>query len=895
MNALQGNGMKKLFGFERIRTQLTVALLLVALVPLVIVGLVIYEQQVQSIKAEAFNKLQGIRDIKVHEVEDWIRQRSIDVSVMSGDEETRHAAEALATDDESPEARDAIRRANALVRRVQKGYGVYEEIFVVSANSGKIVLSTDASHLGEDRSDDVRFQEPLRTGELFIRDIYFSTAFGKPSMALSAPVFGVGEARKAVGVLIARVGLENSLYDLLLDRTGMGKTGETLIVNQDSIALNELRYRERAPLKLEIHAEPAVRAAQGNTGVTETEDYRGEMVLAAYTHIGAMKWGFVAKQDLAEVYAPIRSMVWNLLLVMAVTGTVVAALSFFLAGTIVRPVLNLTRVSNALRRGDLTARSSLQLSNELGQLADSFNVMGEALSSQMEVRAKSATICDCLTSSPDLSVASQSLIEELIEITDSILAVFYVRDADEKLFKHGASIGANAELMSPFDASILEGGLGKALSSKQICRVFDIPEDTRFLSRTASGTIMPKEILSIPLVVEEKVLAVVCLASIKPYSKVNLEALEQAWPSLNVAMANLSANRKSFELAQQLSSRNQELEAQTCELKAQAGELTAQAVELKAQAAELEAQRFQVQEADRLKSEFLSNMSHELRTPLNSVITLSELMSSRGAGKNPEKDAEYLRIIQHNGYHLLSLINDILDLSKIEAGRMDVSRRDFKAALPLERALDTTRPLAAKKGLRLNVRRDEDPTMHSDEDKVYQILLNLVSNAVKFTEEGAIDVSISEEGEKILFSVADTGTGIADFELGHIFDEFRQVDGSTTRQHEGTGLGLAICQRLARLLGGEINVKSVLGEGRETKQPCFDLILSDIEMPRMDGLRLTDKIKEDAFLRRTPVVLFSSRCDAKGEANKRLSPADAEVRKFEYKNLIAAITMCLHQ
>ena len=798
--------MRKFLRFRRLRTQMAIALLLVAVVPLVVTGVILYEQRVKAIKSAAFDKLRGIRDLKVHELEAWLQGRTVDVVVMAGDEEVRRAATALITGDDNHDARDSVRRADELVRRVQKGYGIYDEIVIVSSDTGRVVLSTNSASNGDDYSQDVRFLQSLETVKTITHDIQFSEGQGVPSMSVSTPIHGLDAIPETTAVMIASIGLEHSLYEILRDHTGMGKTGETLIVNENGLALNELRYYEHAPLRLVIDAEPAMLAAQGNTGVTEAKDYRGEQVLAAYTHIEHMNWGFVAKQDLAEVYAPISAMIRGLLLVIIVVGIVSSAISLFFARTIVRPIVALTNVSHALHSGDLTARNTVRLSNELGQLAASFNEMAESLASLIDIQTRSAAISESLSSSSELSEASQSLVKTLLDVTESDLAVFYIRNKAGGTFEPQASIGANAEVLSPFDESIYEGGLGKALSTRMIARVSDIPGDTRFIFRTAWGAAVPKEMLAVPLLVDHEVDAVVSLASIRGYTELSLKALERAWPNLNTAMANLSATGRTRALAEELAQKNMELGAQTDELKAQTSELKAQAVEL-------EAQRAQVEEADRLKSEFLSNMSHELRTPLNSVITLSELMSSRGPGKNIEKDTEYLRIIRHNGYHLLNLINDILDLSKIEAGRMDINLDHFEVGIPVKEVAEAVRSLADEKGLELRVGVGDMPTMYSDRGKVYQILLNLISNAVKFTETGSITVDASEKKGQVVFSIQDTGIGIPRSELKTIFDEFRQVDGSTTRRHEGTGLGLAICRRLAHLLGGEISVTSVPAEG----------------------------------------------------------------------------------
>ncbi|MHC4874195.1 MAG: response regulator, partial [Planctomycetota bacterium] len=224
-------------------------------------------------------------------------------------------------------------------------------------------------------------------------------------------------------------------------------------------------------------------------------------------------------------------------------------------------------------------------------------------------------------------------------------------------------------------------------------------------------------------------------------------------------------------------------------------------------------QRTQLEEASRLKSEFLSNMSHELRTPLNSVLALSQLMITRGPGKNAATDIEHLRIIERNGRQLLNLINDILDISKIEAGRMDLTLMEFSPESVIQEVAATVKPLSEEKNLEFTVSADSLPDMKSDRGKLKQILLNLLSNAVKFTEEGKVSLCVFADENDITFNVSDTGIGIPENSLNQVFEEFRQADGSNTRRYDGTGLGLSISQRLARLLGGEISVESKVNSG----------------------------------------------------------------------------------
>jgi len=352
---------------------------------------------------------------------------------------------------------------------------------------------------------------------------------------------------------------------------------------------------------------------------------------------------------------------------------------------------------------------------------------------------------------------------------------------------------------------------------------------TRDDACTVSGTFSepPGSIYCVPIAFEQDVLGVMEVASFDALDELKKQFMDQAAQiiasQLNISLQNAQiqdlyrksqvANEALVLKTDEINASNNELSALNKELQAQSNELQAQRDELQAQAVELEKKRFQVEEADRLKSEFLSNMSHELRTPLNSIMSLSQLMISRGVGKDPEKATEYLRVIDRNGRQLLNLINDILDLTKIESGRMDIFPNKFDVRKIVERVMETARPLSDKKGLQLQMQTDGAMVLFSDEDKIYQILLNFLSNAIKFTERGMVSLQVRAAGPEVFFIVRDTGIGISAENLDSIFDEFRQVDGSFTREYEGTGLGLAISKKLAALLGGNISVESTPGEG----------------------------------------------------------------------------------
>jgi signal transduction histidine kinase len=230
---------------------------------------------------------------------------------------------------------------------------------------------------------------------------------------------------------------------------------------------------------------------------------------------------------------------------------------------------------------------------------------------------------------------------------------------------------------------------------------------------------------------------------------------------------------------------------------------------------EIQEKSAQLEVANKHKSEFLANMSHELRTPLNAIIGFSEVLSERMFGEINEKQADYLKDIHESGRHLLSLINDILDLSKIEAGRMDLELSTFDLPSALSNAMTLVRERAQRHGIALSLEVDKKlGAFQADERKFKQIVLNLLSNAVKFTPDGGrVAVSAKKDTTHVEIAVRDTGIGIAPEDQASVFEEFKQVGRDYTKKAEGTGLGLALTRRFVELHGGEVRVQSALGKG----------------------------------------------------------------------------------
>ena len=260
---------------------------------------------------------------------------------------------------------------------------------------------------------------------------------------------------------------------------------------------------------------------------------------------------------------------------------------------------------------------------------------------------------------------------------------------------------------------------------------------------------------------------------------------------------------------------NEMLAQQNQELESQRQQVLRQNQELESQRQQVLLQNLQLLEAARLKSQFLATMSHELRTPMNAVIGFSQLLLRQRQSSLTSQQEDMVERILNNGKNLLTLINEILDLSKIEAGRLELKLEKFNLVKLLRATLEELRSLADEKYLELDIQADlKNPNVSNDSVRLRQIFVNLLSNAIKFTEQGKVQVEVKEiASERLVIIVKDTGIGIAPDDLEHIFEEFRQLDQTTTRKYSGTGLGLAITESLVQLMHGKITVESEVGKG----------------------------------------------------------------------------------
>jgi HAMP domain-containing protein/CheY-like chemotaxis protein/signal transduction histidine kinase len=515
-----------------------------------------------------------------------------------------------------------------------------------------------------------------------------------------------------------------------------------------------------------------------------------------------------------------------------------------LAANLTNQVRAIAEVATAVTRGDLSRSIQVEARGEVSYLKDNINEMIRNLkdttlknAQQDWLKTNLARFTRLLQGQRDLQAVTKLILSELAPLVSAHHGVFYMMDSSDSdaRLRMIASYGYRSSRKLPTSFLPGEGLVGQCALDKVRIWLTDVPRDYIVVS-SGLGAAPPTNIVVLPILFEQQVKAVIEIASLDRFTETHLSFLDQLMESIGVVLNTIEANSRTESLLTQSQSLAQELQQTNQELAEKARLLSEQNIEVERKNREVEQAKLALEEkatqlalSSKYKSEFLANMSHELRTPLNSLLILAQQLGDNPDGNLSGKQVEFAKTIHGSGSDLLTLINDILDLSKIESGTvtLDVSEYRFQN---LRNYVDRTfRHMAEAKHLGFSVElKDSLPTaMMTDTTRLQQVLKNLLSNAFKFTTHGQVSLSISlvnsgftsdhpnllHADAVLSFAVSDTGVGIAGDKLQLIFEAFQQADGSTARKYGGTGLGLSISRELARLLGGEIRVESVVGSG----------------------------------------------------------------------------------
>lgn len=597
---------------------------------------------------------------------------------------------------------------------------------------------------------------------------------------------------------------------------------------------------------------------------------------------GAVVGTLLIQQEVtAKHQSMLASLRSNFMVLGAISVLLIVTLLYLLSHLILTPVKLIHENSMRLARGEGTLDSMSSLtrrSDELGKMGLAFENMAQTLAASSWLKTGQSGLTDQLSGDQEVLALAEKTMNHLTPYLEAQVGLFYRVEQPESQDCKLKLLASHAFMHRKgihHEFALGEGLIGQVALERKTIVITDVP-DGYISIQSGSGYATPYNVLAIPCLHEKALKAVLEFGSFQPFSQLQIEFLEQVMPALGIAINTAeSRNRMKDLLArseaqteilktqkEQMLTQQEALRESNAKLTVQSEELQAQSEELQTQQEELrqtndtleqrtrdlERQQAEVEQknsalekaraaiqakADELeltskyKSEFLANMSHELRTPLNSLLILSQMLADNKPGNLNDKQIEQAQTIHNAGADLLTLINDILDLSKVEAGKFQLHIEAF----PLKKLLDSChqrfQPIAEGKGLTFKIEVDETApeAITSDIQRLQQILTNLFSNAFKFTEQGEVKLRIYRPDETewnglarntknhIAFSVMDTGVGIPADKLQIIFEAFQQADGTTSRKYGGTGLGLSISRQLARLLGGDIQLQSEENQG----------------------------------------------------------------------------------
>jgi len=488
----------------------------------------------------------------------------------------------------------------------------------------------------------------------------------------------------------------------------------------------------------------------------------------------------------------------------------ISATSIFITRRYIsRPLAKLQESAALLAQGDLEAPIEAGSSDEIGRLAEDLSVMRDSiknlfgelsqskakleeysrtLEEKVEVRTRELArsveelqalgeVGQAVSSTLDLQTVLATIVAHAVELSETESGAIYEFDEAKEQFELRATHRMSEELIKAIRKAPVhlgETALGWAGIKREAVQIPDIREEANYPLRQIIERDRLRALLAVPMLREDRLIGGLVVRRRAPgqFSKETVDLLQNF--AIQSALAIQNAR-----LFREIEKKGQELEI-----------------------------------ASKHKSEFLANMSHELRTPLNAILGYTELILDKIYGNVPEQIQEVLERVEQNGRHLLSLINDVLDLSKIEAGHLTLSLNDYSMKEVVQTVVTAVESLAAEKNLELKVRVSPEVDYgKGDEQRISQVLMNLVGNAIKFTEEGQVKVEATASKDNFVVSVSDTGPGLSEADQQMIFEEFHQVDGSSTRKKGGTGLGLAIAKRIVEMHGGHIWVDSTLGKG----------------------------------------------------------------------------------
>jgi len=719
------------------------------------------------------------------------------------------------------ESKDYTLRMEQINRRINNTIQQNNEILVVIVlDKNGTVVASNMPVIGRDDSNSIMFLEGKE--HTFINDITIYRACEEPVIGVSSPIHVDGEF---AGVCLIYYMAVSELYDIITDTTGLKQTGEIYLVNKDGFMISPSRFITDTILKQQINVHHEDGHSFESNELFITKNYLDEKVFRVHTHILEMDWYVIADMSEEEALAPVTQLnnaIFSISFSLIVIGLVI---SIIISRSISKPINDLSKGVSEIKSGNLDYQLNITTGDEIGLFANEFNDMSDKLKrlysglelkveertkeitdankmleaeiekhTAIEKKLKSKQVMDAAYSkiltisnkTIDIDTLLDQGLTNLMKYTDSPLGVVYIFDPQRNILVPKITRGA---MNSVSDREFLmgEGIPGDTAQRKTMAVVTDIPEDTVFRMESGLCESLPTTIVSTPMIFKDMLLGVIITCHTGNITQDKLDFIPRVVDQFAVSVNNANSFTQMQVMAAQMKNQRDGLEIQSKQLEA----------------------------ASKTKSEFLANMSHELRTPLNSIIGFSEVLHDQTFGPVNDKQLKYINNVLISGKHLLQLINDILDLSKVEAGKVELIYEDFELLRAIYEVKTLIVSIASKKNISIEINIEPQiTTLHADIGKIKQILFNLLSNAIKFSSEhSVVTVDVVRIEDMAQISVTDTGIGISKEDQKKLFKTFVQIDSTASRQYEGTGLGLALVRQFSQLHGGNAWVESEPGKG----------------------------------------------------------------------------------
>lgn len=772
--------------WRQIRWNLVVYTVLLATLPIAAVTAITLPRRSAQDTTQVTGQLESIAQLKADQITEWLQQGMLGIELLLADPDRYGQFLALA---ESPAVDSNLQSdINSLLAGLIAAHPSYETFFIYNTQ-GEILAASNPADLGKRVNRKPYFSQSLTTAA-YVQPPFYEIGSRELGLFITHPLIEQGET---VGVFAASIELE-TMGEIMTEAIGgFPATGETYLVSsQTNYLLTPSRF-EGYLLTQAYHSDGIDQALAGRNGSGTYDSYRDTNVIGAYRWVPDLQAALVAEVEQEEALAASSEARDANILIAGAAALIAAVSGFYYASWVAKPITTLTRASLAISKGDYNQRVNVTVSNEIGQLTAAFNTMAaelqqhisdlQQLNEELEARVAART--------RDIEVASdvsrqitqvldvRLLLPQLVELTRRSFNLYHVSvfiyDPATNLLHLEAGTGEAGKQMLEAGKHFLidaHGLVPLAARTREPIAIDDVQTSANhfanpLLPDTHSET-------AIPMVIGTQLIGVL-----------DLQATEIGrFTTQDIAVFGTLAEQIAIAV------RNAQLFS------------------------EAQVARDEAEQSNQVKSMFLASMSHELRTPLNSVINFTQFVAKGVMGPVTERQEQTLKTVIKSAKHLLGLINDVLDMSKIESGTLNLFvEPDVNVNEIIQTATSTARGLLEDKPVELRIEAEDNlPTIVGDKQRILQILLNIVSNACKFTREGHITIRAFRQNGSIELAVSDTGPGIAPEDQDDVFEPFKQTD-TGLRQGGGTGLGMPITRSLTEAHGGHIRLESALGKG----------------------------------------------------------------------------------